>query len=237
VSDQLRTLTPDGREDVSLAAAFEIGRLLGLSQPALVAALVRWRSEQFGAARAAAVGDAVSKETPFAPGADGTGADGTGAGTGLGRLLGLGLMTKAGQAPEAVAGPTRPIADPGRPIELDGPLDQIVASGLGLDLPRLQEQARTQGMVAALAGTDVVVAGRGRVDQATVAGLRTTLDGEVTRLAKVAAAGRIGPPDVLAPISVTAEGASTGAAMAEAAPEPDALDDLLDALQRGEPSP
>jgi len=79
----------------------------------------------------------------------------------------------------------------------------------------------------------VVVAGGGRVDQATVAGLRATLDGEVTRLAKVAAAGRIGTPDVLAPIGVTAEGAPPGAV----APQPDALDDLLDALQRGEPSP
>ena len=70
VSDQLRTLTPDGREDVSLAAAFEIGRLLGLSQPALVSALVRWRSEQFGAARAHTVGEVVTKATPFTPGRD-----------------------------------------------------------------------------------------------------------------------------------------------------------------------
>src|SRR5690606_20678835 len=51
-SDQLRRVVPDGREDLSLAAAFEIGRLLALSHPAIVAALMRWRREQFGAARA-----------------------------------------------------------------------------------------------------------------------------------------------------------------------------------------
>ena len=50
--DQLRRVVPDGREDVSLACAFEIGRLLALSKPGLVAALMEWRSELFGAARA-----------------------------------------------------------------------------------------------------------------------------------------------------------------------------------------
>ena len=179
VSDQLRTLTPDGREDVSLAAAFEIGRLLGLSQPALVAALVRWRSEQFGAARAHTIGDVVSQATPFTPDATRPGAE-------LGRLIGMQLMTAAGQTPGTVTGPARPIADPGRPIELPGPLDQVVAAGLGLDLGRLQEQARVSGMVAALAGTDVVVSGGRRVDQAMLAGLRATLDGEVERVASAA---------------------------------------------------
>ena len=164
MSDQLRTLTPDGREDVSLAAAFEIGRLLGLSQPALVSALVRWRGEQFGAARAHTVGEVITKDTPFTP-------DATRPGPELGRLVGMQMMTMAGQAPDTVTGPARPIVDPGRPIELEGPLDRVVAAGLGLDLGQLQEQARLRGMVAALAGTDVVVRGGRRIDQATLAGL------------------------------------------------------------------
>lgn len=54
VSDHLRMMTPDGREDVSLAVAFETGRLLAMSQPSFVAALRRWRDEAFGAARARA---------------------------------------------------------------------------------------------------------------------------------------------------------------------------------------
>ena len=49
--DQLRRVVPDGHEDLSLAAAFEIGRLLALSKPGVVAALMRWRQELFGAAR------------------------------------------------------------------------------------------------------------------------------------------------------------------------------------------
>ena len=51
--DQLRVVVPDGREDVSYAAAYEIGRLLALSQSAVVTALMNWRQEQFGAQRAA----------------------------------------------------------------------------------------------------------------------------------------------------------------------------------------
>jgi hypothetical protein len=50
--DQLRKLVPDGREDVSLAALFEIGRLLTLNKPTLVAELMQWRRDLFGAARA-----------------------------------------------------------------------------------------------------------------------------------------------------------------------------------------
>ncbi|HEY1280425.1 MAG TPA: hypothetical protein VGF22_12190, partial [Acidimicrobiales bacterium] len=208
VSDQLRTLTPDGREDVSLAAAFEIGRLLGLSQPALVSALVRWRGEQFGAARAQTIGETVTNGTALAPDAPELGRD-------LGRLVGMQLMTLAGQEPEKVAGPARPIVDPGRPIGLDGPLDQVVALGLGLDLAQLQQQAKIRGMVAALADTDVVVAGGDGIDRGTVAGLRSTLAAEVDRVTRAAA--RAGP------LGVAAE-----------AGEADALDDLLDTLRSGE---
>jgi hypothetical protein len=54
VSDHLRMMTPDGREDVSLAVAFETGRLLAMSQPSFVAAVQRWRAENFGESRARA---------------------------------------------------------------------------------------------------------------------------------------------------------------------------------------
>lgn len=53
-ADQLRTIVTDGREDLGQASAFEIGRLLALSRPEIVAALIAWRRELYGAARAKA---------------------------------------------------------------------------------------------------------------------------------------------------------------------------------------
>jgi hypothetical protein len=58
--DQLRKLVPDGREDVSLAALFEIARLLTLNKPTLVAQLMQWRRDLFGAARARELADALA---------------------------------------------------------------------------------------------------------------------------------------------------------------------------------
>ncbi|PZS26726.1 MAG: hypothetical protein DLM58_20245 [Pseudonocardiales bacterium] len=60
--DQLRKVTPDGREDVSLAALFEIGRLLTLNKPTLVAALMQWRRNLFGAARARELAEHLSAQ-------------------------------------------------------------------------------------------------------------------------------------------------------------------------------
>jgi hypothetical protein len=54
ISDHLRMMTPEGREDVSLAVAFETGRLLAMSQPSFIASMLRWRAERFGAARSKA---------------------------------------------------------------------------------------------------------------------------------------------------------------------------------------
>ena len=127
-SDQLRRVTPDGREDLSLAAAFEIGRLLALSQPAVVSAQLRWRQEQFGAARARrfvtyaleglkAFGLEMTVKTRVAD---------------LGRVLGKQVTLKAAGDPGKVLAPSRPVADPGRPIDLDGGLDELVADGFGL---------------------------------------------------------------------------------------------------------
>lgn len=49
VSDHLRMMTPQGQQDVSLAIAFETGRLLAMSQPSFVASLMRWRAQSYGA--------------------------------------------------------------------------------------------------------------------------------------------------------------------------------------------
>ena len=50
-ADQARRVGPDGREDLSLAAAFEIGRLLAVSQPVVVAGLLGWRQDGYAPAR------------------------------------------------------------------------------------------------------------------------------------------------------------------------------------------
>src|SRR3954470_3386256 len=218
VSDQLRALTPDGREDVSLAAAFEIGRLLGLSQPALVRALLAWRSEQFGAARLQKLADVVTRLA-------GIPVDDARLDQRFGRLVGLRLMAKMADDPAGVAGPTRPLADPGRAIGIDGPLDQVVAAGLNLDLRRLQQSARQVGMAAALAQTDVaVVLPEGPFDPAAITGLRAALDSELGRVAAAAARPTVAEHAAAEPSGATARVRSD---------ERDPLDDLLDRLSSG----
>ncbi len=54
-ADQVRVVVPDGREDISLASAFEIGRLLALSRPSMVSSLLRWRQLGYQAAQREAV--------------------------------------------------------------------------------------------------------------------------------------------------------------------------------------
>jgi hypothetical protein len=215
VSDQLRTLTPEGREDVSLAAAFEIGRLLGLSQPALVRALVQGGADQFGAARAGELGSRLT-EKAFPIDSSRLAGD-------LGRLVGLQLATLAGASPgnaATVVGPGRPVADPGRSIELKGSLDTVVAAGLGLDLDAVVKAADAVGLPAALAGTEVAV-GRsdGAFDPGALDGLRARLDTELTRVAAAAV-------PTTRPVRAPKGGRRR---TADAAPEvvPDALDELL----------
>jgi hypothetical protein len=203
ISDELRAVTPDGREDVSHAAAFEIGRLLALSQPSLVSALTRWRGEQFGAARAAAVGELLSKQTVFELG---DALRGT-----LGRALGLELLVRGGVAAGDVVGPSRPLADPGAPIELTGSLDQVVATGLGLDLGALQQAAGTMGMAHAVAATPPVVAEFDGPDGAATTTLHGALDTELSRIAATATPTRRVPKGRRAAVEM-----------------PDALDALID---------
>ncbi len=118
-ADQLRRVVPDGSEDLGYAAAFEIGRLLALSQPGVVAAMARWRHEAFGAARVASVVDTATAELP--PGIKGPlqrpdplarGADGLRAHT-VGARAMRAVVDALGAAPEEALGTARPVADPG----------------------------------------------------------------------------------------------------------------------------
>ena len=123
-ADQLRLVVPDGREDLSLASAFEIGRLLALSQPSMVAALLRWRQDGYQVARREAVWNGIIKDLD------------------LGRDLfvdrelflglGRGLVATLAVNPEEIIGPPKEVFTPGRSMGLDGRAADLVAKGFGI---------------------------------------------------------------------------------------------------------
>lgn len=226
-SDQLRRVVPEGGEDLSYAAAFEIGRLLALSQLSIVSALLRFRSEQFGAERARQVLDVA---IPFSGLLQAKAAD-------LSRLVSHTLLESLATMPDATLGPPRPIGDPGRPIDARGDLDEVIATGLGLDLPSLRKRGSQVGMLSALTSTDVPVA----VDEQRVPGevgvqaLHASLDQTLGSAVGIALGARdrgpvIGPvgPVVVGPV----RGPATPSIRRAGRPtpedvEPDPLDELL----------
>ncbi|MGI5143556.1 MULTISPECIES: hypothetical protein [unclassified Streptomyces] len=186
-SDQLRVVVPDGREDVSYAAAYEIGRLLALSQSAVVSALMRWRQEQFGAERAALLAALAAHPAGFL---DDTLFEHRN--PGLGALVGRHIVLGAAGKADAVFASSRPLADPGRPLDfLDGNLDQVIAAGLGLDFEALQQKAERLSIVGALVSTAVPVGAQPdpALGGPAFSGLQADLDRQVGAL--VAQSGRI----------------------------------------------
>jgi hypothetical protein len=139
VSDQLRRLVPDGHEDLAYACAFEIGRLLALSHLSVVAAFSRWRTEQFGAARAKRFIDVLMKDALVK--ADNMTVKDIGV---VGPAVNRKFVELAADAPEKMLGRSRPLVDPGRPIAgLDGDIGNIIAAGFGLELDRVQTAIKT----------------------------------------------------------------------------------------------
>jgi hypothetical protein len=203
---------------VSLAAGFEIGRLLALSQPAIVNALMRWRQEQFGAQRAAHLAAEAAQPVGFLPPALFGNRE-----PGLGALVGREMLLSAAQRSDAVFAPARPLVDPGRPLDyIDGDLDEVIATGLGLPLDQIRRNAKQIGLVGALAATSVKVApqGDGGLDAGFDA-LRSNLDQFVDTVATEVLKQR--------PI-VDREVEEAQPRRRRARPRRDALDDLLDAL-------
>jgi len=202
-ADQLRRVVPDGREDLSLAAAFEIGRLLALSQLSVVSALLRFRNEQFGAGR---IRELLSHVVGFElPGIAEERVD-------LGRLVAVSVVNGLVKDPGQSIGPRRPVADPGRELVLsaDLELDQVIADGLGINLAAVRKLSAQVGVVAALSRSTVPVA----QPVLDVAALRGALDQELQNVIAVAAPSKI---------------LQTGRRKARAAaPARDALDDLID---------
>ena len=97
----------------SLASAFEIGRLLALSQPSMVAALLRWRQSGYQVARRGAVWGGILEDLDL-----------------FGRelvvdrelalQLGRGLVAGITINPSDVIGPPKELFTPGRAMGLDG---------------------------------------------------------------------------------------------------------------------
>jgi hypothetical protein len=220
-ADQLRRVVPDGREDLSTSAGFEIGRLLALSQLSVVAALLRLRQEQFGAGR---VREVLGRTTPFdLPELRDHLVD-------LGRFVAFETLGGLLERPDDIIGPHRPLADPGREVNVRGDLDELVAEGLGLDLDVLVKTGDSIGLVAALADTRVPIAGDGVGDGMRVETLRERLDSELDRVLDVAL-----PVSDRVIIRSGRPGASKRAAAkrtATRAPERDVLDDLIDAAEQ-----
>lgn len=211
-ADQLIRTIPDGHDDLTYPAGFEIGRLLALSQLSIVSALLRFRAEQFGWERVRQVVDA---HVPF----DGLLVDRNAA---LARLVSVNLVDSLAKETASTIGPSRPVVDPGRPLLVRGDLDAVVATGLGIDLAAVRKVASSIGLEAALQASTVPVAQQdGRVaDDLTVKRLQGALDDRVTQ-GVLTALGKLGVGDVNEP------GAAPRTAVREEIDEPDALDDLI----------
>jgi len=117
---------------------------------------------------------------------------------------------------ERMLGPQRPLADPGREIRVDGDIDRLVATGLGLDYDSIVKRSAELGTLAALTRTEAPVAGRiggGKFGDDERVALADALTIELNRTLAVAM-----PKTVIR---------TRGRGVA-AAPARDALDELID---------
>lgn len=131
-SDQARRIGPDGRENLALAAAFEIGRLLALAEPNVVASFLNWRKQGLETARCMEFAnvDVALKRVDVAA-----------ITRGFAARIGNVLLTELGAAGAARLGAPRPAVDGGCPIDgIDGvDLTQLIATGLGIQVDIARE--------------------------------------------------------------------------------------------------
>jgi hypothetical protein len=127
-ADQVRIVVPDGREDLSLASAFEIGRLLALANPNMVAALLRWRQMQYAVVRQTTLWLQNELLLGQLNGFTLTERYTAGAATDLVRAF----IRTATDAPEQFLGDPRPAADPGRALPFDGDANRLLSSAFAL---------------------------------------------------------------------------------------------------------
>ena len=140
----------------------------------------------------------------------------------LGALIGRTLLLAAAENPERVFAPSRPLADPGRPLPFahDGGLEALIAEGFGLRAADISDRAKVIGLVAALQHTAVPVvespAGGPVLDGASVERLRASLTSVVDRLTEDALPNRAQPAPAAPGRRAPADSGAT-----------DALDELI----------
>jgi hypothetical protein len=173
-ADQLRIVVPDGREDVSLAAAFDIGRLLALARPSMIAALMRWRQTGYQTKRTDAVWGEFASFLTDVLHIDTTDAT---LSVRLGRSLAGALLAQ----PARLLGDPRPLVDAGRPLAVPGPPEAVLAAGFGLDRAVLSGDPAT--VLGRLRDTPVLLPDRAaEAGHELAAGLAATLQSTVDRL-------------------------------------------------------
>lgn len=130
-SDQARRVGPDGRENLSLAAAFEIGRLLALAEPRVVAALLNWRKQELEQARQDALIDMEPVLSVIRAGVVAR----------FALRAGLNEIVRLGASHAALLGPIVPRIDAGRPIPgiTDTDLTQVLSTGLALPIEIIRD--------------------------------------------------------------------------------------------------
>lgn len=168
--DQLRAVIPDGREDISLATAFEIGRLLALSHPAMVAALLRWRQSKYQAARLSGIWGQLTQRWPFELDAE--------IGN-LRRAIEGSLRELIVAAPDEFLGAPRILVTPGDPVDWGAQPLHTLSRGLGLEMDlaeTLRSPADFAVATAALHGVAPPVVGEVVFDRRLVGHLQEKLD-------------------------------------------------------------
>jgi hypothetical protein len=190
--DQLRKVVPDGREDISLAALFEIGRLLTLNKPTLVAQLMQWRRDLFGAARArelaqALMGSVISKAGLGAVG-------GRDALENLVRASVVGSFTAMSDGALARSAPQ--VTAPRVPVELTDLGTSDVLNGLGISVAAMARAAKLGAVPVAVGQAPT---GPAAQDETALAALSGALGRRVDDLVQSALKVAVAPPKGVRP--------------------------------------
>jgi hypothetical protein len=219
-ADQLRIVIPDGREDLSLASAFEIGRLLALANPNMIAALLRWRQLHYATVRRTTVWHANADLLNALDGFVLTERVTAQIATDLGRTI----MRAVSAAPTEFFGAPRALVDAGRSLPFEGSANSLLSRAFGLPTlrgtPANVLKVLQDSPVRVAPVTDRVgrVPGGGFVELDRVL-LDRALESRVERLVT-----DVGPQ--------LRQAKKTGARRAKTAPRRDALDEMIERLAR-----